>query len=89
LIGAIISRVSILKRFEWDGTARELFSPWSLVKDDRTARCRAVTHPIGWELRLEIDGEVIRAKAHADDEPMILDIPAWCEDMLGEGWSFS
>jgi len=36
---------------------------WTLRKGSRVAVCRLTTHPIGGDVRLEIDGEMLRTGA--------------------------
>ena len=37
-------------QLQWDGTARELGTLWTVNKGHRSARCVIVTSPLGWEL---------------------------------------
>lgn len=45
---------------EWDGQARDM------GKGSRMAVCRLTTHPIGGEVRLDVDGEMLRTGAERE-----------------------
>ena len=39
---------------------------WSLQKDGRCAACHLWTHPVGGEIRVSVDGDLIRSEARQD-----------------------
>jgi hypothetical protein len=47
----------------WDGSARECATLFELRKGTRRAICKLWNHPIGGELRCEVDGELLRSQA--------------------------
>jgi hypothetical protein len=52
----------VLTRYAWEGTPRDLGVMWSLHKGERRMHCRLSNHPVGWELRLDVDGELVRSQ---------------------------
>lgn len=47
--------INVLRRHEWGGEAIEMGNVWTLEKSGRRLVCRLLSHPLGWELRLEVD----------------------------------
>jgi hypothetical protein len=79
--------VSGLQFIRWDGTRRELGECWRLRKGSREARCAITTHPSHWwELRLEVDGDLIQSEAFSDQNPLLETVAEWKAKMLGAGW---
>lgn len=66
----------VLQRVEWQGVTRELGTAWRLTKGTRSACCVLVNHPLGWELRLEIDGELIRSQTFREADRALRRLPA-------------
>lgn len=46
-------------------------------KGSRVAVCRFTTHPIGGEVRLEIDGEMLRTGAEREWRPLLILATDW------------
>ena len=50
----------------WTGTPALRGTLWTLHKASgcraREAKCEVVSNPIGWELRLTVDGELVRSE---------------------------
>lgn len=61
--------IQVLQRQLWDGVPRDLGEWWTLRKSGHEAICRMFAHPLGWELRLEVDREMSRtAVCRSHDE---------------------
>jgi len=45
---------------EWNGQAKHLTDVWRLRKGDRQALRTLSTHPIGGEIRVTVDGELLQ-----------------------------
>jgi len=75
-----------LRRVEWTGVAHHLAEMWRLNKTNRTARCNLRSHPYGWELVLEVDGELVRSQAFRESDPVFDAANEWKDKMLGTGW---
>ena len=75
----------------WDGQAVAVGDAFRVHKvrcgRQLEAACRLVTHPLGWELRLEIAGSLQRSQVcRSQDE--VLDISEqWKAAMIERGWS--
>lgn len=52
----------ILRRYDWDGVPIALDDLFAVRKGRRSVVCRLVTHPLGWELRLDLEGDLIRSQ---------------------------
>jgi len=72
---------------KWDGQARDLGEVWTLRKGSRVAVCRFTTHPIGGEVRLEIDGEMLRTGAEREWRPLLILATDWRDQFLEKGWT--
>jgi hypothetical protein len=44
---------------------------WQLVKGMRRAECFVDMHPMGWEVRWDVDGEMIRTEVAKTQEAML------------------
>jgi hypothetical protein len=71
----------------FDGTARHVADVWRLTEGDRTAVCSFWTHPIGGEIRLDVDGEMSRTEAGRDGNALLDVALDWREQFEGKGWS--
>lgn len=70
----------------WDGTPRDCGEIWRLRKGARVAVCRLFSHPIGAEVRLDVDGELLKSEARCDGL-VLLDLALeWGEQAKGKGW---
>jgi hypothetical protein len=52
----------------WDGAARDCGEIWRLTLRDCLAVCRLYSHPLGGEVRLDLDGEMSRTEAGRDGQ---------------------
>jgi hypothetical protein len=51
-----------LRRAKWTGTPEKLSDCWHRSKGNRKAICVLFNHPFGWELRVAVDGELVRSE---------------------------
>src|SRR5262249_52015300 len=47
----------------WSSPQEQLSVAWTLVHDRRTAECTIWSHPLGWELRVTVNGSTIQTQA--------------------------
>jgi hypothetical protein len=47
---------------------------WLLVKGARRAECFVDVHPLGWEVRYELNGEMVRTQVFKTQDEMLLDV---------------
>jgi hypothetical protein len=58
---------------------------WTLTKEGRRATCHLYTHPVGGEVRVSVDGEVLRSEA--PDGLALVDLGLeWRAQFEQEGW---
>ena len=50
------------------------------------AVCQILTHRPGWELRLEVDGALVRSQACATESEALYMSEAWKSGMIERGW---
>ena len=55
---------------QWDGYARHFGELWRLVKGTRVA-CALFTHPLGGEVHLDVDWEMVRTQAGRDGMALV------------------
>jgi hypothetical protein len=70
----------------WDGTPREQALVWELRKDRHRARCAIWSHPLGWELRVTVDRELLRSQAYRDADEALKDLDTWRAQFADKGW---
>jgi hypothetical protein len=76
-----------LQRVEWTGHRQTLGVCFRLTKGKRQARCLLCNHPTkAWELRLEVDGELLRSEAFAEQDALLDTVAEWKNRMIGAGW---
>lgn len=71
----------------WDGSPREQALVWQLTKRRRSARCGLWSHPLGWELRVTVDGELVRSQAYRVAEDVLADSQQWRRQFAEKGWT--
>lgn len=59
---------------------------WLLVKGARRAECLVQLHPLGWEVRYEVDGEMVRTQVFKTQDEMLLDVNDSEIAFKGKGW---
>jgi hypothetical protein len=87
--GTVKGTVSItaLTRHEWRGALIELANVWILEKSGRTLVCRLTSHPLGWELRLELDRELWRSQACKVEDDVFSTAEQWRAQPQSHGWT--
>ena len=60
---------------------------WTLAKGKRVASCSFAPHPLGLELRCDVDGEMRRRQVFRELEPLKLEAHAWFEAFGTTGWT--
>ena len=83
------SRVTLISfnRPEWRGTPERIFEFWKLTKDARVAVCTLWDHPLGAEVRCDVDGEMRRTKASRDLGDLLDASDAWKAALQEKGWT--
>jgi hypothetical protein len=79
------------QRDPWDGAPTRLEDRFTLRKTrERTsheARCQVWTHQFGWELRLEVNGDLLRSQVCRSPAAMTETADTWKTALLEKGWS--
>jgi hypothetical protein len=60
---------------------------WRLTKGTHVAVCAFWTHPIGGEVRVEVDGELMNSEAHRDGVVLFELSEQWRTQFQQKGWS--
>jgi hypothetical protein len=79
--------MNVLQRELWDGQPSKLGEMFVLKKGDRAAECQLWSHWSGWELRLEIRGEMVRTLACRSQEEVFSTAETWKAAMREKGWA--
>ena len=73
--------------------SRDPFAPhlpdrpvWAMSKGHRTAECRIVPHPIGFELRIDIDGDTRLTQAHRLEADADIHAATLEDQFIERGW---
>jgi hypothetical protein len=79
--------VTLAKFDQWQG-AQKLGDMWTLGRGAERLRCELRTHPMGWELRRTIDGQLLASQVvKAPEEPQVFALAEeWKADALTRGW---
>ena len=59
---------------------------WRLTKGRREAICVLWNHPVGAEMRLDVDGEMMQRKASRDYGELLDAADAWRKAFKEKGW---
>ena len=86
IVGEAQPPIQGLQRQAWTGKPKELGDMFVLKKGWTCARCRLLTHALGWELRLLVAGEQVESKACRDQEDVFSTREQWKAAMLQKGW---
>ena len=70
----------------WNGPPAELETVWALAKRGKVARLVLLTHPLGWELRIE-SGDLLMTQVCRSDEEIQEVSAGWKDAMIEKGWS--
>ena len=77
----------VLQRIAWSGTPVDQGECFRLVKDKRLAVCRLFTHQFGWELRLEVDEDLVRSEICRSQNSVFETFEAWRARLIDKGWN--
>jgi hypothetical protein len=58
----------------------------AVAQDRRSAGCALWSHPIGWELRVTVDAELVRSQAYRQADDALRDLDDWRQQFAGKGW---
>jgi hypothetical protein len=72
---------------EWRGTPVKIADFWTLTKGKRTAVCVLWNHPVGAEMRLDVDGEMTQTKASRDLGQLLDASDAWKAALQEKDWT--
>jgi hypothetical protein len=80
-----------LPRLTWDGQPKELGLLFHVHTDrgDKSleAVCRLLSHQLGWELRLEVNGDLQRSQVCSSQDEVLATGEEWNGAMLEKGWT--
>jgi len=80
----------VLEGPDRDGSSRDLGDCFRLKKFQgpglKHARCRLFSHVLGFELRLEVDGELLRSEVCPERDAASLMFEAWRTELIKRGW---
>jgi hypothetical protein len=80
-----------LRREQWTGPPTLLGDLFRVAKtrgDKRLeASCRLWTHQLGWEVRLEINGDLQRSEVFRSQDEVLTAGETWKAAMLEKGWT--
>jgi hypothetical protein len=80
--------MQVRQRPFWNGKPEEIREVFSLSKGDRrTARFALWSHEFGWELRLTLNGSLIRSQVAREFADILTAIDEWKAAMGKDGWS--
>ena len=77
----------VLTRHEWRGAPIELGNVIELEKAGQRLICRLMSHPLGWELRLERDSQLLRSQACKTEEAVFSTMEDWRRSAEDKGWT--
>lgn len=70
-----------------NGSVRDIGTLWSLTRGESSARCVLLALPVGLELRVVMDGSVLRTE-HCERHDQAFELAErWRDRMLDRGWS--
>jgi hypothetical protein len=70
-----------------DGVGRDIGTPWTLTRGESTARCVLLALADGLELRVLMDGEILRAEHCERHEQAFALAERWRARMMDRGWT--
>ena len=74
----------------WQGEPEILGDTFRVHRDrcgqQLEAVCHLVTHPLGWELRLEIAGSLQRSEVCRSQDEVLETTQRWSASMIENGW---
>jgi hypothetical protein len=79
------------QRAGWTGRAVNLGEQWRLRRQGcegaREAVCRLFSHPLGWELRVEINAQLVRTEVCQSEARVAGTSGGWKAAMIDRGWA--
>jgi hypothetical protein len=75
-----------LQRVEWYGSAQLLSVCWRLTKPGKVAVCELFNHPLGWELRVNVNDDLVRSEVFRDGDLCLTAAAAWRTTFTSKGW---
>lgn len=83
--------VSVPQRDRYDGVPREVAVWWTLRREATKgeAICRQMTHVFGFELRLEVRGELVESAVCRTLDEIVSCQERWCSRLESKGWKKS
>ena len=70
----------------WRGSSERVGQWWRLTKGGRAVTCDIWTHPLGGELRCEVDGEMFGTRASRSLNDLLDASREWRKAFEGKGW---
>jgi hypothetical protein len=71
----------------WTGHGVKMGELWKLTKGNRVAACTLFNHPIGAEVRCEVDGDMRQTKAGRDLVALLDESDKWKQAFAEKGWT--
>lgn len=75
-----------LRREDWPGHPVDLGEGFRLRKNKHEAVCWLRTHPLGWELVLNVDGALQRSQVCRSQNEILVLTASWKAALLGRDW---
>jgi hypothetical protein len=69
-----------------DGTLRDIGTLWTLKRGESSARCVLLAMPVGLELRVLLDGTILRTERCGRHEQAFELAERWRCRMMDRGW---
>jgi hypothetical protein len=78
------------QRHNWNGEPAEIGLLFS-VRTERgekslAAVCRLLSHQLGWEMRLEVNGDLQRSQVCRLQDEVLTTSDRWKDDLVENGW---
>ena len=78
-----VTRSSALHR---DGALRDIGTLWTLKRGESSARCILLAMPVGLELRILMDGSILRTERCERHDQAFALAGRWRDRMMDRGW---
>jgi hypothetical protein len=79
-----------LQRHNWNGEPTELGLLFSVHTErgekSLAAVCRLLSHRLGWEMRLEVNGDLQRSQVCRLQDEVLTTSDRWRDDLVENGW---
>lgn len=77
----------VLQRDLWNGEPAQLGDVFCLTKDGREAVCALWSHWAGWELRLNVAGQMVATQVCRSQEDVFSTGETWKKNLRVRGWA--